>query len=575
MPQGDDNARLLQDANLKGLLATHSPNDFVTVCASDRGDMYSRGLYCALIPNTAVSACLNSPSWELRHGGGRPGAVTSYEADSRQTNYYRLGDNDGIEPLVHSRDFYNARPGYRELSEEFRLFHNLYFDQRAGDFIKIDDDGNESIVARIRGEHVEIRLREILQYIAVREMHLSIQFDYREDSMYSLAELGLKEESRAGGNAGACWSLSFGEFGLGDKGAFSRLLGKRLIAPWPKERSGFPGFAEEPIKQYAEFEIGVKDDGTAIYSTCDPDALSNYFGANPGAPSQLTPVHFRKAVLDKYYQQPERFSVGDGEVRRAGLWVMTIDNHHSDRVCAWLGDLGQDLSYEEQLYWKSHNIAPSGTVSETFFRRQLLAQFTDSSRPEHQFHLAYGDLLEESQKKLGWQILIPLAEGDRHFLAALRVPSSDDQKQFDELVLALTKVLIDSLNERRLGQIISESQSAEVPRSIAKLEKVLAIRMAKGSEPHIGFLRKLQGLRSSGSAHRKGENYEKAAVAVGADAKPLSTVFESLLTNACDLLAYLKNTVQSGAFDAKAPISPPDDQSTTRVRSRKPRPAAG
>ena len=37
---------------------------------------------------------------------------------------------------------------------------------------------------------------------------------------------------------------------------------------------------------------------------------------------------------------------------------------------------------------------------------------------------------------------------DEHFLTCLRVPLSDDQAEFDAQVLALTKVLVDSLMKR-------------------------------------------------------------------------------------------------------------------------------
>ncbi|MFO0493634.1 MAG: hypothetical protein ACK51T_14535, partial [bacterium] len=117
---------------------------------------------------------------------------------------------------------------------------------------------------------------------------------------------------------------------------------------------------------------------------------------------------------------------------------MYLDNHHDDKVCAWLGDLGRDLPYEEQLHWRSHNISPVGGMSETFVNRQLKCVATDSDRPEHVFHQRYHDLAEACVEKLAWRMLLPLASEDEHHFQCLRVPSTDEQKDFDELVQSLT-----------------------------------------------------------------------------------------------------------------------------------------
>ena len=41
---------------------------------------------------------------------------------------------------------------YSEISEEFRLFHNLYHDSEKDEYIKIDDEGNEHLVAVVEPE---------------------------------------------------------------------------------------------------------------------------------------------------------------------------------------------------------------------------------------------------------------------------------------------------------------------------------------------------------------------------------------------------------------------------------------
>lgn len=419
-------------------------------------------------------------------------------------------------------------------------------------FIKIDDDGIEHLVAIIEPNRIQIRLKEIRQFLAIKDMYLSIQFDCRVNSINSLKELGLNEGGSDQRDGLICWGHHYGELsGISSYRAFSRLLEKRLFAPLPKSKSGFWGFAEEPKKKEVEFIISVDEDGEEVTYTSDPDALANYFGANPDAPHYLTPVHFRKQVLDKYYQQPGKYSVEDSILGCGYLWSMQLDNHHAEKVCAWLGDLGRDLPYEEQLHWRAYNIPPEGGVSQTYFKRQILAQFADSDTPEHLFRRRYFELKKICEEQLGWQLLLPLSDGDEHYFKSIRIPATDEQKVFDELILGLSKTLIDSLNEKSLNKLISSEQRADIKGSIALLEVVLSSCGVEDAEKHTSFLRKLQNLRSSSSAHRKGSNYEKIAQDLGIDSQNLRTVFTGILEKALAVLDFYITVIQNGKLKVK------------------------
>jgi hypothetical protein len=231
---------------------------------------------------------------------------------------------------------------------------------------------------------------------------------------------------------------------------------------------------------------------------------------------------------------------------------MHIDDHHDDRVVAWLGDLGRDLPSEEQLHWRSHNIPPMGDVSETFFKQQLLAQFAESDRPEHVFESRYQQLAETCKRKLGWMLFRPLSQADIHYFNGLRVPATDEQKDFDDLVLALTKVLVDSLNVSVLTKLSPSSEEPDIKGSVARLEKLLRDRGVQGYEQHTKFLRNLQNLRSSGTAHRKGSNYQKIAHEFGVESRTLRSVFQGILTKAVALIEFLHGAVESGLFGQDA-----------------------
>ncbi len=546
-----DRARLSQKKTLESLRREPKLNEMVTVYQSVRNGPFIQFVNSALIPSDQVERALSTMYCNLKVDLGMPAAAESYRDGREITEYLRYGDENGREPLVIRRSFCEIRDDYFEISEEFRLFHNLYHNRKTDEYIKFDDDGNEDTVVVVKPGCIQIRLKEIRQFLAIKEMFLWIQYEFLEYSEHSLEELGLKGGRTVEDDDLLSWRLSRNDTrDVIPYQSLSQLLGNRLIQPLPKSKSGFPGFAEEPKEKHVEFIIDVDENGDEVSFTSDPDALANHFGANPHAPYYLTPVHFRKAVLDKYYQQPSKYFVEDSLLRCGRLWIMAIDNQHDDKVCAWLGDLGRDLPYNERLHWKAHNVPPSGKMSDVFYKRQILAQEIDTDRPDLLFKERHDELKEACKEHLGWQLLQPLRSGDQHHLQSLRIPAANEQRDFDELVLSLTKILIDSLHVKRLNSLLSDERQEGVGEGgIPLLEAVLTSRNVEDADKHIAFLRNLQSLRSSSSAHRKGRNYEKIAKRFDIEGQNLRDVFAGILWQALDFLNFLILLVRGGRVE--------------------------
>ena len=170
--------RLSQTKTLKVLKRDLSLTEMLTVYFSDSEDPHNYGIYCVLIPNSQIEQALSKLSWDLSHGEGIPAAVVYYEDGKENVEYLRYGNDSGIEPLIIDREFYGIRENYKEICEEFRLFQSLYHDRK-----------QDHLIAIVEKNRIRIRLKEIRQFLAIKEMHLSIQFDYREHSMFSLEEL--------------------------------------------------------------------------------------------------------------------------------------------------------------------------------------------------------------------------------------------------------------------------------------------------------------------------------------------------------------------------------------------------
>ena len=507
--------------------------------AWDTGAEYGQ-YYCALIPNAKVDEALSHPGWDLSDDSGRPAFVRSAEA-GEVPDYFRFGawgDQKGMELLVIRRSFGGIRPSHCEILEEYRLFHNLYHDRQNDEYIKIDDNGDEQTVIKIEQGAAKFRWKQLHEFLAVKEVHLAIGFDIVRYSTISVPELPSEQLAVDfhDGLVNYTFSVSRCEFKKGFN-SLSFLLGKKLIPAALKGEMGV-GFLEEVEEQFEEFTVGLDQNGEPVTVGCNPTRLKGSRGASPEAVSYLTPVFFRREVLAKYYANPDKFSVADGYVKCGHLWHLRIDNDNKDHVIVWLGDLGC-LSHTEQLYWKSFNVLPDGTISSVKFKRAILAEPADPEIADLRFKWLFDTFQTKWVEKQGWPLFKAFSKEDQHLFTALRIPLTDDQAEFDSQVLALTKILIDSLNESELERVAGVTQPGR--KGITKLEAFLAAEQFPDHARHIGFLRDLQDLRSTGVGHRKGKRWVTASTKFGVRQKDLKTVFEEILVKASSLLEALSD----------------------------------
>jgi hypothetical protein len=194
---------------------------------------------------------------------------------------------------------------------------------------------------------------------------------------------------------------------------------------------------------------------------------------------------------------------------------MQIDNDHEQYVVAYLGDLGRDLPFSEQVYWRSFNIPPSGPMSEVAIRRGRLGQFADARSIDHRLKSAYVKTNKTWLEAFGWSLFKPPHKDDEHLLKQLRIPLNDSQAEFDGQVLVLAKLLVDSLNGKELEQVVGQGPSDE--HGLGKLDRFLAIKRPTAQQAIVQPLRSIQGLRSTGGAHLKGTRFDAARSKAPAD----------------------------------------------------------
>jgi hypothetical protein len=446
-----------------------------------------------------------------------------------------------IEPILFFRSFYGIRPHFFDISEKFRHYFNLY-SKEDKNYYFLDELGEEIKVIDYQKEEIKINVKFLFEYLRDNHLILSLGFDLMRWQDKLLEEYGFDTLSFE--DSGEDLNLSFyarNENFISDNShSFSSIYGKKYISP-PKN---FNESILNPKEEYENFIIGIEDNGDYKYFTCEEERLGNYFGKNPDAPLFVNPVFFKKEVLDKYYSQPSKYSVTDGYLSCKGLWGIRIDNNVPENVTVFLGDLGR-LPNKEQKYWKLYNLS-EGTISEPFFKRNFKAEFCSPSNPAEYFKEKVTLFKQKWKDKFGWDLFRDLKEGDEHYWKILRVPIKE-QKEFDEMIEALTKVLIESINSEKIkaeGIILDKEKNTG---SISHLEEYLKQKHSLNSSEMFTFLRKLQTLRSKG-IHFKNEGYNQ--IYCYFDKGSISKTFEEILVGAIITL----NTIEDKILKSVTPL---------------------
>jgi hypothetical protein len=530
-------------------LATHKrfavsePETWTTAYSFPRDGDEDVTFWCAFADPQLRARALSDPGWDLTIGSGGPGFSKSWDDKGPVITYDRWGGGDGVEPFVLSREFYGARPGFLEVVEEFRLFHNLYPNADGTRLMKPHDDGTSEEAVEIGPDTVRVRTKHLRQYQAARQLDFLWFVDARAAADPPDAALPAAHEWKTVLLNAVRYPNTLPSTPI------TRYLGTRVFPPPPVERAGVWPY-ETPDNNFPEFIVGEDGDGSEVQHSCDPAALSNYFGANPGEPHYLTPVYFRREVLQKYYNNPELYTVRDGRLICVSLWSVAIDNDSPEFVVVFLGDLGRDLPSRERDYWRSYNVPPGKGMSETGVRRAFLGQYADPQAPDLTFRHTYQAFGKAWTEAAGFPLLREPAGPDRSLPDRLRIPLSDSNTEFEEAVRILAKILCDALNDKELARRLPDKIPKE--QSISKLERWLTAESYPHTQRDVAFLRRLQALRSKTAAHLKGSAYDQDLAKLLGNERGEAAV-RTLLQEARTMLESLIEWRSSSAADSPGP----------------------
>ncbi|MCY3949580.1 MAG: hypothetical protein OXF61_10305 [Acidimicrobiaceae bacterium] len=544
---------LKQEAQVQGFLATSTYWTDVYLCEDAVDGLF---LHAVLMPSTCRSEVLAREDWESHVGDGLPGFWRS--GDRVEYARHCCAHDDAL-PIVFVHDNSGIGPEILpEIVEEFRHMLELRPNSDHTKFHKLISDGSLEPAAEVSESSVRIRTKYLMQYLAARQLDLVRFMDSRVfhpgDHTAAFAdEIGDSPCERRGPNYRLRWWCNHGrEWGMGDQ-TLSMMHGKLVIPALPRELSGIWPWNEEDVEEYQEFTIGEDDVGRQVRFTCDPDKLGNFFGANPDAPNYLTPVWFRREVLQKYYADTDKYEVTDGHLWCGGLWSVRIDNDNTDGfVMVWLGDLGRDIPSTERDHWKAHNVVLPRTGSQTAIRRQLMGQWADAESPVFVFRQEYSKFRDAWRERFDWDLLCELEGPNAAALDRLRTPLNDTDKEFEDLIKDLHLALVEALNAKQLrAELAGDTKDMK---SISLLERWLCELDYPSVENDIGFLRNLNEVRSL-SSHLRSRKHEERLHRLGVTEDRIATM-QQFYRSAATLLGNLRAWIGDSQGDDESVSTP-------------------
>lgn len=507
---------------------------------------FNIAFHFALISKKAISSSRKKIDWDIRIDQGFPYLDRLHNG---RVKYFPSGTNPII-PLVYYREIPGKKP-FPQIYEDFILINNLFYDPKNDKYLKIDEDLHEEEVVIIDEGKVFIKSEYLYRYSAARQMYLGFFFSARSANFHGFSGytdyFDIYEDNFVAGFSGSIGS---------DANKYVSFSGKHIIKPEKIEQCGYYPFTKSDYDQFEEFIIDHDKLGHDIISTCDPQKLNNYFTHVEGQHFDLSPVFFSREVLQKYYRDIRLYEICDGMINKKGSWYLRYNNCENRQVISvYLGDLGKSLPYKEQKYWKSFNIYSDTKIDETGFRRDFLGEWIDSEDPVERFKNSYNDLQKEWNNKAGWPLFLPLEPDDLHYYNALHIPVVNNQSEFDEQILAITKITNDSINKKSLRPYLEheiKQLNEEEQKNIGSI-KLLSMFWEKNNlsqyEQNMTLMQNIQSVRSQGTAHRKSKkDYEKKAKDIGVTDNNFQEVISNILNNLADFFILIQNNIDNITF---------------------------
>lgn len=516
---------------------------------------------CFIQPKTDkdLQKFLSNENWEIDINFGIPSKITFNNYTSEKAIEYNNGlryesENIIFTPFVFQREFYTMRKSYFDIFQEFVLYYNAFWveENKAFQLYEKDGDLRSLIKYDLQGNNslVYVQIDYLMDYLSSHKIILARLYDYKRYTMDNLSKIvgDNKFMSKNLNDNNFFFSLYISsENPCTSYTTFSRLLGKDTIISSRNSQQHYTinSTYKEPL--YCQFDYGINENGETKSITCNPNILSSFF-VDKGTPNFFELVFFQKKVLLEYYHNYVQYRVSEKAVSKLNNWNITYGIIDDDTIAVYLGDLGKQLPYKEQIHWKKYNICKRATMPDYIIERDFNNNPIEPPielAPISHFEESYYKLREISSKTFGYSLFLELHENDKYNLDCLRIPITEEFNEFDSQIQALAKIVNDSINQKFIKKNITIEKNDKKEGSIQYLEVFLAQKIQCNEiESIITPFKNLQSLRSQSNAHRKGKDFDKLKTNLHLNQYTNRKFFKDLVLQIIKSMKQISNSIE-------------------------------
>ena len=304
---------------------------------------------------------------------------------------------------------------------------------------------------------------------------------------------------------------------------------------------------EAAPRQYATFiAIDWRNRRVRRIST-DPDATTSYWQAEGNDyPFELSPAFFHVDVLQRYKSDSDKYTVDDRRITCRNAWTLRgMDINEEGQIHAYICDL-RELPNKEQLYWKSFNERPKGTISRRAMANDFEGRWWSTDDP----------LREIKQRLRGWErdnVWWWRSKGNSLY-EAVSYPSGDNRDEWGEAFLNLCKLVIEGFPKKNLtGYLVKQGIAYERREGTLKLlEKAVQsnLECKDGGYATLSGLAYAQDVRTKVKSHSSGASSIKLAREAIRQHGSLSSGFRAICGTIAEELERIERTFSLGTSPA-------------------------
>ena len=384
--------------------------------------------------------CNPFSSWGLTISYGKGGKV-SLSPPLDHTGSKTL---DRGEQIVFAREFEGRQEqrSYIEVSQKLIHVFGLHWVPEREAYCRFDDRGDVEEVVRIgnvsaqtageEGRVVTVPRNIIDEYLVITDQVMVLLYDSTRFEPKSFGGW----QGQATENHTREPELYY-RIGRNHETA-SYLRGFQIIRPVATKKGIIRrhGIGESKERQYATFIAYDWKHQTVRECSCDPKLLGNYF-IESELPYEISPVFFRPEILQRYKADTDKYLLQDRRITCRHAWHLeTYDVNEAGQVHTYLKYLSY-LPYEEQLYWKSFNEAPNGSISRRAFQTDFEGKLNFEYDPLRSLKYAF---MEFHEHRVSWWKL-----RDSSLLEKVHYPVTKAADEWAKEVHTLDKLVVEGL----------------------------------------------------------------------------------------------------------------------------------